>query len=111
MEPITGDGYSPNVTRNKRSEWIAQSEGIAMYELHLSEDDMYAICFSGGRYEWSRALLFYLKEGHNEISEPLAWDLSEAFGADTEGGHSPFPLLAPDCKLYTKLSEFWDSIV
>ena len=81
------------------------------YELNISEDEMSAVCFSGGRYEWSRALLFYLVEGHNEITEPIAWELAEAFKADTEGGHDPFPLLAPDCKLYQKLSYFWDSIV
>jgi hypothetical protein len=81
------------------------------YELNLSEDDMSAVCFSGGRYEWSRALLFYLTEGHNEVPEHVAWELAEAFKSDTEGGHSPFPLLSPDCKLYTKLSDFWDSIV
>ncbi len=82
-----------------------------MYNLTLTDDDMRAICFAGGRYEWSRALLFYLDTGENEIAEPMAWEIAEAFDADTEGGHSYFPLLAPDSELYAKLLAFRDSIV
>ena len=81
------------------------------YELHLTSNDMAALCWVGGRYEWSRSLLFYLEEGDNEIPESMAWDIREATDKDTEGGHSPFPLLATDSDLYAKLSEFYDSIV
>jgi hypothetical protein len=82
-----------------------------MYNLTLTEEDFSAICFSGGRYDWSRAILFYLEEGDNAIPESMAWEIAEAFEADTEGGHSPFPLLAEDSELYEKLRTFWDSIV
>ncbi len=82
-----------------------------MYHLTLTADDFAAICFSGGRYEWSRAILFYLEEGENEIPESMAWTLQEAFDSDTEGGHSYFPLLAGDSALYQKLSDFITSIV
>ena len=83
-----------------------------MYELNLTEDEMDAVAFVGGRYEWSRALLFHLDDsGYAELTEPEAWEIRDAFEADTEGGHSPFPLLAPDCALYQKLNRLWDSIV
>jgi len=82
-----------------------------MYHLNLTDDDFRAICFSGGRYDWSRAILFYLDTGDNEIPESMAWEIVEAFDADTEGGHSYFPLLASDSELYAKLLAFRDSIV
>jgi hypothetical protein len=82
-----------------------------MYNLTLTENDFSAICFSGGRYQWSREILFYLEPGENEIPEGMAWELVEAFEEDTKGGHSLFPLLASDSRLYEKLIEFMDSIV
>jgi len=81
------------------------------YSLNLTEDDMTTIGWVGGRYCWSEALLFYLEEGYNEISESMAWELRRRFDQDRQGGHSLFPLLAPDCKLYFKLEDFYDSIV
>lgn len=81
-----------------------------MYSLTLTDDDFRAIDFSGYRYGWSDAL-GSLETGENQIPEHEAWEIAEAFEADTEGGHSPFPLLAEDSELYDKLRVFWDSIV
>lgn len=79
------------------------------YTLELTDADVATIAFVGGRYEWSNALL-HLESGANAIPEHEAWEIAAAFHADTEGGHSPFPMLA-DCELRANLREFWDAIV
>lgn len=81
-----------------------------VYHLELTEDDLNTIHFVGGRYSWSEALSQF-GIGDNPMMEHEAWSLSEAFEADTEGGHSPFPMLRHDSDLATKLFSFWDSIV
>lgn len=80
------------------------------YKLNLTESDFETILFVGDRYHWSDACRMLLSEGDNDVSECDAWDLRDAFEADTEGGHSPFPMLA-DCELRDKLVSFWDSII
>lgn len=80
------------------------------YRLTLTAEDIEAIAFAGDRYSWSEALS-RLDVGENEISEAEAWELVRAFEADTEGGHSPFPLLEPRSRLHERLMVFWTSIV
>ena len=80
------------------------------YTLTLTEEDIQTIAFVGGRYAWSDALTG-LDVGDNELAEHEAWELSEAFHRDTEGNHSPFPMLDERSDLATKLYEFWESIV
>ncbi len=82
-----------------------------MYKLSLTTEDLNSIAHVGGRYEWSRSVLFYLEEGENEIAEAMAWEINDAFKRDTEGGHSMFPMLDPASDLYAKLSDFHDSII
>ena len=79
------------------------------YTLTLTNDDIRTISFVGGRYAWSDALRG-MDTGTHELTEPEAWELSEAFESDTEGGHSPFPMLGP-IDLRDKLNRLWESIV
>ena len=80
-----------------------------MYTLTLTDDDIETIAFVGYRYCWSNALR-HMETGENAIPEHEAWEISEAFYADTEGGHSMFPMLNPRCELYDKLINFYESI-
>lgn len=84
-----------------------------MYILTIDTDGADAIAFSGYRYQWSATLesLGYATEGTHEIPEHEAWELSEAFEADTEGGHSYFPLLAHDSTLAENLFSLIEEIV
>jgi len=81
-----------------------------MYTLTLTPDDLDTIAFVGHRYAWSDALA-QMTEGANEIREGDAWTITQGFDADTEGGHSPFPMLDPASDLYDKLAAFWKGIV
>jgi hypothetical protein len=98
------------------------------YKLTITPEDWQTIRFVGYRYAWSDALIGNLKMTSAEciahsvddcdegthiytLTEPLAWDIQSAFEADTEGGHSMFPMLAPDSDLYAKLQAFVNSIV
>ena len=81
-----------------------------MYILNLTELDVDTITFVGSRYGWSNALLPYCG-GRNEIPEHEAWGLAEAFESDCEGGHSMFPMLSHDSRLYAKLAAFVEDIV
>lgn len=80
------------------------------YTLTLSEEDIEAITFVGYRYCWADALR-HLEVGDNHLAEHEAWEIKEAFETDTEGGHSPFPMLDPRSELAAKLVDFWNSIV
>ncbi len=80
------------------------------HRLVLTEADVGTIAFVGDRYSWSAALLA-LDVGENELTEPEAWRIKEAFESDMEGGHSPFPMLDERSELYGKLVAFWDRIV
>lgn len=83
---------------------------MAAYQLELTDADIDTIAFVGGRYEWSDALR-HLEPGVNELTEGEAWALAEAFEADTEGGHSYFPLLDSHSDLAGKLMQLLDAIV
>lgn len=80
------------------------------YKLDLSEEDLATIAFVGARYAWAEALAG-LDSGQNELTEPEAWCIRDAIESDTVGGHSPFPMLDPQSRLYEKLAAFWTSIV
>ena len=80
------------------------------YRLAFTAEDVLTIAFVGARYAWSEALTG-LAEGVHEFGEAEAWHIAEAFDADTEGGHTMFPLLAPDSELFAKLSAFREGIV
>lgn len=84
-----------------------------MYTLEIDASGASAIQFVGGRYAWADRLLAlgYASEGTHTLQEWEAWELAEAFESDTEGGHSPFPVLSPHCTLYENLSRLWESIV
>jgi hypothetical protein len=83
------------------------------YTLELTAEDHRTIAFVGDRYNWSAALSKYASDEPEpiELSEPEAWALADAFEADTEGGHSPFPMLDGRSELAGKLYRFWESIV
>lgn len=82
----------------------------APYRLELTAEDALTIAFVGARYAWSEALIG-LAEGVCELSEVEAWAIAEAFDADTEGGHTMFPMLAPNSELFAKLLSFRERIV
>ena len=81
-----------------------------MYSLELTPEDVSTILFVGHRYCWSEILSAY-DAGEHTIPEHEAWEISSAFGADTEGGHSYFPMLDHGSELAGKLFAFMDSIV
>lgn len=81
------------------------------YTLDLTEKDIGTVLFVGDSYAWSAAVSRLCSAGQNKLSEPDAWSLREAFEADTEGGHSPFPMLDLRSELADKLFSFWNSIV
>ncbi len=83
---------------------------MSAYTLTLTANDLLTIGFVGGRYAWSEALSG-LSLGVNALEEYEAWEIGEAFEADTEGGHSPFPMLDPHSELFDKLLAFWQAIV
>lgn len=88
-----------------------------MYTLKLTREETDSVDFVGHRYSWSAALqklLAYDDDGEPEtisLSEAEAWELASEFEADTEGGHSFFPMLDSRSELASKLTAFLDSIV
>ena len=84
-----------------------------MYSLTVDADGADAITFAGYRYQWSDTLesLGYDTEGIHDIPEHEAWELNDAFQADTEGGHGLFPSLAQDSKLAENLFSLIERIV
>jgi hypothetical protein len=80
------------------------------YHLHLTADDIETIAFVGNRYCWSSALSS-LSEGDNELAEHEAWTLVQAFEADTEGGHSYFPMLDHRSDLADKLAKLISQVI
>lgn len=80
------------------------------YNLILSDSDIETIRFVGYRYGWSDALSGF-SAGENPLTEAEAWEISEAFTSDAEGGHSMFPMLDPRSSLCEKLFKFYESIV
>lgn len=84
-----------------------------MYVLIIDADGADAITFSGYRYHWSKALesLGCDTEGIHHIPEHEAWELNDAFEADTEGGHGYFPSLAQDSELAQNLFSLMGEIV
>lgn len=83
---------------------------MTAYFLALTEDDVRTIAFIGDRYDWSNALRL-LDAGENQLAEHEAWRIADAFASDTEGGHTPFPMLDPQSDLFAKLTAFCASIV
>lgn len=63
------------------------------YKLTLTANDVTTIAFVGDRYCWSEALSD-LEEGENTLTEAEAWEIQDSIEADTDGGHSPYPMLA-----------------
>jgi hypothetical protein len=88
-----------------------------MYTLKLTRQETDSVDFVGYRYSWSAALqnfLSYDDDGEPEeisLSEAAAWELVSEFEADTEGGHSFFPMLDHRSDLAGKLFAFMESIV
>jgi hypothetical protein len=72
------------------------------YRLTLTEQEIETIAFVGNRYCWAEALAG-LDVGENILAEHEAWRIVDAFDADTEGGHSYFPMLDPRSALADKL--------
>lgn len=92
---------------------MVQGRGPLVYTLEIDHAGADAIAFVGFRYAWADKLqaLGYDTIGTHTMRESDAWELAEAFEQDTEGGHSPFPMLAPSSTLYENLSRLWESIV
>ncbi len=82
-----------------------------MYTLIMTEQDMDTLYWVNRHYCWSSALLDIVSVGTNEIPEHIAWMLQIAFIADTEGGHTLFPMLDPLSTLWDKLVLFMEDIV
>lgn len=82
------------------------------YKLILTEADVKTIRHIGWTaYSWSAAL-YGFEAGEHVIPEHEAWELREAFEADTEGGHAYFPCLDHKTSgLATRLFRFMNSIV
>lgn len=89
-----------------------------MYTLTLDAQDLETISFIGHRYCWSEKLSrmsYFGEEQENgsvvfKFPENIAWEIVDAFDADTEGGHQYFPMLDPRCDLARKLFAFLASV-
>jgi hypothetical protein len=81
------------------------------YTITLTAEDERTIDLVGRRYAWSSWAGAWLSEGENTLAEHEAWEFAEAIDADTDGGHSPFPMLDPESDLYAELQAFRNSIV
>lgn len=88
-----------------------------MYTLKLTREETDSVDFVGHRYSWSAALqklLAYDDDGEPEeisLSESEAWELLSEFEADTEGGHSFFPMFDHGSELARKLFAFMSEVV
>lgn len=80
------------------------------YTLTLTEDDVRAIGWSGGRYGWSDACRF-LTTGENVLTEAEAHEIVDACYEDTEDGHSFFPCLSHSSNLSSELARLIGEIV
>jgi hypothetical protein len=79
--------------------------------LQLTAQEVNAVKMVGHRYEWADYLSGYIDEATGNISmeENEMWEFNDAVEADTEGGHSPFPMASP--ALADKLQSFVDQMV
>jgi len=87
-----------------------RKEGLIMYTLDLTQDDLSTISFIGNRYSWSQSLL-HLEEGKNSIAESQAWEIKDAIEEDMVGGHDAYPMLDTHSELCDKLHKFYVEIV
>ena len=88
------------------------------YTLDITPDEWNSIAFVGDRYSWSAALGKHdrpIDDDENvkplDLTEAEAWELCEAFEADTAGGHQMFPMLDHRSDLASKLQAFLVSII
>lgn len=82
------------------------------YELDLTLDEIQAIEFWRGRYEWPDACWEALDEDASKLifwEEHEAWEWKTTVDRDAEGGHSRFPGIIEG--FVQKLEELYDSIV
>ena len=77
------------------------------YRIKLTPSEMRAVEFARGRYAWPDMLSAHAAEdGSVAFTESEMWQWTDDVDADTEGGHSPFPL-ASDA-FAEKLQRFYD---
>jgi len=93
----------------KKKSSRAHAKRIA-YRIKLSPSEMKAVEFASGRYGWPDMLSAHAAEdGSVAFTESEMWQWADDVDADTEGGHSPFPLASP--ALADKLQRFYDERV
>ena len=78
------------------------------YSLVLYQEDIVACLMFGHAYETCRVLA-PLGEGSHALAEHQAWEIAEAFKADTEDLRTNHPVISMDLEL--RLVELVDSIV
>lgn len=79
-----------------------------VYTLKLTEQDLDTIHFVSDRYCWSGELSKHAHEaGDLALTEEDLCNICEQFEADTEGGHSFFPMLDPGSLLFRKLADMF----
>lgn len=77
------------------------------YRIKLTPSELRAVEFARGRYSWPDMLSTHAAEdGSIAFTESEMWNWTDDVDADTEGGHSPFPL-ASDA-FANKLQRFYD---
>jgi len=80
------------------------------YRLKLTPSEMRAVEFAHGRYSWPDMLAAHAAEdGSIAFTESEMWQWTDDVDADTEGGHSPFPLASG--AFADKLQRFYDERV
>jgi hypothetical protein len=77
------------------------------YRIKLTPSELRAVEFARGRYAWPDMLSAHAAEdGSIVFTESEMWQWTDDVDADTEGGHSPFPLAAE--AFAEKLQRFYE---
>jgi hypothetical protein len=80
------------------------------YRIKLTPSELKAVEFARGRYSWPDMLSQHaLDDGSVAFTESEMWQWTDDVDADTEGGHSPFPLASG--AFAEKLQRFYDERV
>ena len=80
------------------------------YRIKLTPSELKAVEFARGRYSWPDMLSAHAADdGSVAFTESEMWQWTDDVDADTEGGHSAFPLASP--AFADKLQRFYDERV
>lgn len=82
-----------------------------MYTFNMTREAIATLQHVGGRYGWSDEWPFAYEVGEDTCEEHEIWEWADAVEADTEGGHSPFPMLDTSSDFGQAVLALYESIV